>query len=118
MPASNNPFKSLLHPAAGGLVRSSLCRGRTGSDHARRRKWCRRFEPWEAKRPAVLAPLRQGAHLLFLLFRFNVPGEIVENGLPPSLLLLDGMRRFAVKGDADADAFGARGELDLRLILC
>ncbi len=44
----------------------------------------------------------------------NVAGEIVENGLPPSLLLLDGVRRFAVKGDADDDAFGVRGELDLR----
>jgi hypothetical protein len=41
-------------------------------------------------------------------------GEIVENGLPPSLLLLDGVRRFAVEGDADEDAFGVRGELDLR----
>jgi hypothetical protein len=50
----------------------------------------------------------------FLLIGFNVAGEIVENRLPPSLLLLDGVRRFAVKGDADDDAFGARGELDLR----
>src|ERR1700747_2666214 len=41
-------------------------------------------------------------------------GEIFENCLPPSLLLLDGVRRFAVKGDADDDAFGVRGELDLR----
>src|SRR5262245_66112625 len=41
-------------------------------------------------------------------------GEIVENCLPPSLLLLDGVRRFAVKGDADDDAFGVRGKLDSR----
>src|SRR6516165_224553 len=57
---------------------------------------------------------RSDTNSRFLLIAFNVAGEIVENGLPPSLLLLDGVRRFAVKGDADDDAFGVRSELDLR----
>src|SRR5262245_23119095 len=53
-------------------------------------------------------------HSRLLSIGFNVAGEIVENGLPPFLLLLDGVRGFAVKGDADDHAFGVRGELDLR----
>ena len=57
---------------------------------------------------------RSDTNSRFLLIAFNVAGEIVENGLPPCLLLLDGVRGFAVKGDADDDAFGFRGELDLR----
>src|SRR5262249_31601142 len=39
--------------------------------------------------------------------------EVVDDGLPPALLLLDGMRRLAVEGDADGDAFRAGRELDL-----
>src|SRR5262245_25505681 len=50
----------------------------------------------------------------FLLIAFNVAGEIVENGLTHSMLLLDGVRRVAVNGDSDEDAFGVRVELDLR----
>jgi hypothetical protein len=40
---------------------------------------------------------------------------VVEDGLPPALLLLDGMRRVAVEGDADGGAFRAGRELDLGL---
>src|SRR4051812_16949338 len=53
-------------------------------------------------------------HSRWLLVGFNVAGEIVENGLPPSLLLLDGVRRFAIKGNADDHAFGTGSEYDLR----
>src|SRR5215467_6752193 len=50
-------------------------------------------------------------------FRFHVTREVVEDGLPPALLLLDGMRRLAVEGDADVDAFRAGRELDLGLAI-
>ncbi len=65
-----------------------------------------------ADREQALQP-PSDTHLRFLLIGFNVAGEIVENGLPPSLLLLDGVRRFAVKGDADDDAFGTAKALGL-----
>ena len=58
--------------------------------------------------------VRRIGTLTISLIGFNVAGEIVENGQPPSLLLFDGVRRFAVKSDANDDPFGARGELDLR----
>src|SRR5215467_11804951 len=45
-------------------------------------------------------------------FRFHVTREVVEDGLPPALLLLDGMRRLAVEGDADGDAFRDGCEFD------
>src|SRR5215470_2511918 len=50
-------------------------------------------------------------------FRFHVMREVVEDGLPPALLLLDGMRWLAVEGDADGDAFRAGRELDLGLAI-
>src|SRR5215472_2745253 len=46
-------------------------------------------------------------------FRFHVMREVVEDGLPPAPLLIDGMRRLAVEGDANGDAFQAGRELDL-----
>jgi len=46
-----------------------------------------------------------------------VTREVVEDGLPPALLLLDGMRRLAVEGDADGDAFRAGRELDFGLAI-
>src|SRR5499427_6525738 len=49
-------------------------------------------------------------HCALWRFRFRVMREVVENGLPPALLLLDGMRRLAVEGDADGDAFQLRGK--------
>src|SRR6266480_2708582 len=42
----------------------------------------------------------------------NVPGEIVQNGLPALTLLLDGMRRFSVEGLTYGDATGSRRKLD------
>src|SRR3569833_1615459 len=50
-------------------------------------------------------------------FRFHMTREFVVVGLPPTLLLLDRMRRLAVKGDADVDAFRAWGELDFGLAI-
>src|SRR5262249_5762133 len=56
-------------------------------------------------------------HCASFRFRFHVTCEVVEDGLPPALLLLDRMRRLAVEGDADGDAFRAGRELDLGLAI-
>src|SRR5258705_5297487 len=48
-----------------------------------------------------------------LLFRFDITGKAVQDGLPSSPLLLDRMGLLAVEGDAHRDARGSRGEIDL-----
>src|SRR5215471_13845924 len=56
-------------------------------------------------------------HRASFRFRLQVTREVVEDGLPPALLLLDGMSRLAVEGDADGDAFRAGRELDFGLAI-
>src|SRR5215472_11862582 len=56
-------------------------------------------------------------HCASCRFRLHVTCEVVEDGLPPGLLLLDGMRRLAVEGDAAGDAFRAGRELDRGLAI-
>ena len=48
-----------------------------------------------------------------LLFRFDITGKAVQDGLPSCLLLLDRMGLLTVEGDAHRDARGARREIDL-----
>ena len=40
----------------------------------------------------------------YLVSAFHIAGEIIENCLPSTLLLFNGMGRFRIKGDADLDA--------------
>ena len=40
--------------------------------------------------------------------------EVVQNGLPPLLLLLDRMSWFTIEGDSHSDTIWAIGKLDLR----
>src|SRR4029453_12968977 len=44
--------------------------------------------------------------------RLDVAGEVVENGLPPRALLLDGVSRLAIEGDADPDTIRGSSKLD------
>ncbi|MGY3650781.1 hypothetical protein ACVWW2_006072 [Bradyrhizobium sp. LM4.3] len=47
-----------------------------------------------------------------LLLRFHVSREVVEDGLPTALLLLDRVRRFAIEDNADENALRAGHKLD------
>src|SRR6266436_8807437 len=48
-----------------------------------------------------------------LLFRFDVTGKAIQDGLPSSPLLLDRMRLLAVEGDAHRDSCGTGRKIDL-----
>src|SRR5712691_12395581 len=48
-----------------------------------------------------------------LLFRFDITGKAIQDGLPSFPLLLDRMGLLAVEGDAHRDARGTRREIDL-----
>src|SRR5215813_1016379 len=54
-----------------------------------------------------------GAAYLGRFFRLDVTGEVVEDRLPTTALLLDVVGGFAVEGDADCNAVGTGRELDL-----
>jgi len=47
------------------------------------------------------------------VFRLDVTGEVVEDRLPATALLLDAVRGFAVEGDPDCNAVGTGREVDL-----
>lgn len=52
-----------------------------------------------------------------LLLRLHVSFEIVEDGLPAALLLLNRVCRFAIEDDADDDALPLGHELDFGLAI-
>jgi hypothetical protein len=75
------------------------------------------------KQAAASASLSYQTHIVFFghcascRFRFHVTRKVAEDGLPPALLLLDGMRRLAIEGDADVDTVRAGRELDLGIAI-
>src|SRR5215471_18799437 len=54
-----------------------------------------------------------GAAYLGRFFRLDVTGEVVEDRLPATALLLNAVHGFAVEGDPDYNAVGTGRELNL-----